>query len=1043
MDRIKLLLVVLLLGTFAVVQAQAITGTISDGEGIPLIGASILVDGTTTGTVTDIDGAFSLDVPEGTTTMTISYTGFETMSVPIEVGKRVYEITMLEGATSLDEVVVTAAGIERQKRDLGYSVATIQGDEVGTVRETNVVNSLQGKVSGVQISQQSGNLGGSTKILIRGVNSLSGNNNPLWVVDGVPIFDNNVTTGSQITGGFDTGNRAQDINPDDIESISVLKGANAAALYGSRAANGAIIVTTKKGGNANRAQVTFNSTFRADTPLRLPDFQNEYAQGFNGRYNLQNLNGWGPRIDGQDVQNVAGETVPLRAYPNNVKDFYETGSTMINNLAIGGGSDKSNYRFSATALNQEGIFPGAELDRITLGLNAGQKFDQKISSSFGINLVRSTSAGRVAQGGNDPNVLSPIINSFPRNLDLGLIRDYIDVSSGVGEQLNSLSETTNNPYWIALENQFNTETDRVFGNFALTYEPLFWLQFTGRLGVDFIADNRFRSNRIGTLGRVNGDFTDDRIEQRQLDYTFLATAANNLTDDIFIKAIAGFNYNTRVFERLTNNAVNLTVDQLFSTGNAEVNNVFNDFSERKLYGVFGDVTLSFRDYLSLNVTGRNDFTSTLPLDNNSYFYPSVGLSFIFTDAFKINDGILSYGKLRSSYAEVGGDTDPYQIDFNYFPQTTAFGQFGTATSFPFDGRLAFSGPGTIPPQGLRPESVNSFEVGTELQFFSGRFGVDFTYYNVTTSDQILAVPIPESTGFSFQRLNVGQTSNKGVEVTLNFTPIKTADFTYNSLVTFTRNRFVVDELSPGTDRQVINSGFNSLQIVAEPGQSFGLYANTFERVAADSNLALADQRVLVDPTTGLRSAGENQRIGDVFPNFIAGWTNNLTWKGLNFRFTFDYRDGGLLFSNTVADLRASGLAAETAIGRDGSFIDRGAFIQEDDGTVRPNDIPVTAQAFWSNYSSGGITEFSIFDASFIKLREIALNYSLPGSLLEKLPISTLTLGLEARNLAILYSNIPHIDPESNLFGSASDGAGIEFNSPPTTRTFGVNLRLGF
>ena len=1039
----RLLLLVLAFASCGVVFAQAITGTVKDGEGIPLIGASVQVVGTTTGTVTDLDGNFTLNLPANTETLVLTYTGYTTLEVPILTGKTQYDITMLESAATLDQVVVTAAGIERQKRDLGYAVTTIGGDEVGTVRETNVVNSLQGKVSGVQISQQSGNLGGSTKILIRGVNSLSGNNNPLWVVDGVPIFDSNIATGSQITGGFDTGNRAQDINPDDIESISVLKGANAAALYGSRAANGAIIVTTKKGGKGNKAQITFNSTFRADQALRLPDLQNEYAQGSNGRYDVDNLNGWGPRITGQTVTDFRGEEVQLQAFPDNVKDFYETGSTLINNLGIGGGSEKSNYRFSMTSLNQQGIFPGSELDRFTLGLNAGQKFDQKISSSFGINLVRTTSAGRVAQGGNDPNVLTSIINNFPRTLDLNTITDFIDESSGVGVQLNPLTEMTNNPYWIANENQFTTEVDRVFGNFQLTYEPVFWLDFTGRVGVDFIADNRFRSNRKGTLGRVNGDFTDDRIEQRQLDYTFLATAANELGGKFFLKGILGFNYNNRVFERLTNFAQNLTVDELFSTGNAEVNNVSNGFSERRLFGVFGDITLSYDDYLSLNITGRNDFSSTLPLDNNSYFYPSVGLSFIFTDAFQIESDILSYGKIRSSYAEVGGDTGPYQLDFNYFPQTTAFGQFGTATSFPFDGRLAFSGPNTIPPEGLQPESVNSFEVGTELQFFGGRLGLDATYYNVVTKDQILAVPIPESTGFGFQRLNVGQTSNEGFEFELNFTPIKTPGFTWNSLVTFTKNRFIVDELSPGTDRLVINSGFNSLQIIAEPGKSFGLFANTFARVEADSSLAFRDQRVIVDPETGLRQTGENQRIGDVFPNFIAGWTNNINFKGINFRFTFDYRDGGLLFSNTVADLRASGLAAETLVGRDGSLIDRNAVIVEDDGTIRQNDIPVTAQQFWGNYSDGNVTENSIFDASFIKLREIALNYSLPASLLDRLPFSNVTIGLESRNLAILHSNIPHIDPETNLFGSANDGAGIEFNSPPTTRTYGVNLRLGF
>jgi|AntRauTorckE5430_2_1112549.scaffolds.fasta_scaffold00374_5 TonB-linked SusC/RagA family outer membrane protein len=1039
----KLIFLVLLLAGFSAVQAQAITGTVTDGSGETLIGASVQVEGTTTGTVTDIDGNFSLSIPANSERLIITYTGFATSKITLRSGQTVYKISMEESSSMLDQVVVTAAGIERNKRDLGYSVSTISSDEIGTVRETNVVNSLQGKVSGVQISQQSGNLGGSTKILIRGVNSLSGNNNPLWVVDGVPIFDSNIGTGSQISGGFDTGNRAQDINPDDIESISVLKGANAAALYGSRAANGAIIVTTKKGGSGNKAKITFNSTLRADQVLRTPDFQNEFAQGNNGRYDLDNLNGWGPRIAGQTVENLQGEDVALQAYPDNVNDFYETGTTLINNLAIGGGSEESNYRFSMTSLNQQGIFPGSELDRFTLGLNAGQKFDQKISSSFGLNLVRTGSRGRVAQGANDPNVLSSLVNGFPRNLDPATISEWIDESSGVGEQLNPLNEMTNNPYWVANENQFNTEVDRVFGNFALTYEPLYWLDFTARVGIDFLADNRFRSNRKGTIGRVNGDFTDDRIEQRQLDYTFLATAANEIGDNFLLKGIVGFNYNTRVFERLTNNAQNLTVDELFSTGNAEVNNVTNGFSERRLFGVFADVTLTYKDYLSLNVTGRNDYSSTLPLNDNSYFYPSFGTSFIFSEAFDLSNTPLSYGKLRASFAEVGGDTNPYQLEFNYFPQTQAFGQFGTFTTFPFDGRLGFSGPGTIPPEALRPEQVQSFEIGTELQFFGGRLGFDFTYYDVVTKDQILAVPIPESTGFSFQRLNVGQTSNTGYEVEINVTPIKTRDFSWNSLITLTRNEFIVDELSPGTDRLVISSGFNSLQVIAEPGKSFGLFANTFARVAADSSLALADQRVIVDPETGLRQTGENQRIGDVFPMFIAGWTNNINFKGLNFRFTFDYRGGGLLYSNTVADLRASGLAAETAIGRDGSFIDTDAFIVEDDGTIRPNDIPVTAQQFWGNYSDGSVTENSIFDASFLKLREIAINYTIPPSVLTKLPFSNVTIGLESRNLAILNSNIPHIDPETNLFGSASDGAGIEFNSPPTTRTYGVNLRVGF
>ncbi|MEM0993236.1 MAG: SusC/RagA family TonB-linked outer membrane protein [Bacteroidota bacterium] len=1036
MKKRSLLLAFALLFTIGNLLAQrTISGTVLDNDGVPLIGATVLALGTTTGTVTDVDGTYSVNIPAAATQLQASYTGYQSVVMDLTTSS-VVDFVLSPGVV-IDEVVVTAAGIERQRKDLGYAVTTIQSDELTVARETNITNALQGKVSGVQITSQSGNLGGSSKILIRGVNSLSGNNNPLWVVDGVPIFDSNISTGSRITGGFDVGNRAQDINPDDIESISILKGAAAAALYGSRAANGAIIVTTKKGGKGSKAQISFNSTLRFDQPLRLPDFQNEYAQGNDGKYNLETLNGWGPRIDGRQIEDFTGETSSLDAFPDNVRDFYETGQLLINNLAIGGGDENNNYRFSLTSLNQTGIFPASELDRYTLSFNAGSKLAQKVNSSFGVNLVRSTRGGVAAQGANDPNVLSSLVNSFPRNLDVSKLTPWIDESTGVGEQLNPLTAMTNNPLWIANENRADVETDRLFGNFQITYEPLFWLDFTGRLGYDFVVDDRFFSNRKGTVDRIEGDFIEDKIQQRQIDFNFLASAKTDIADDFFIKAIAGFNYNTRVLERTTVTAQELTVEELFSFGNVNVANPVNDFTERRLFGFFGDITLTYKDYLSLNLTGRNDWTSTLPLNNNSYFYPSASLAFTFTDAFNMSDKILSFGKARISYAQVGGDTDPYQLAFNYNPQTTAFGQFGTATTFPFNGSLAFAGPGTIPPDDLRPESVNSFEVGTELQFFGGRFGIDFTYYNVVTDDQILALTIPESTGFTSRRQNIGKTSNEGFEFEINTRIIDTDDFKWNSLITFTQNRFVVEELAEGVDRLLINSGFNSLQVIAEPGKQYGLYGNKFRRASSDSTA------IIVDPNTGLRQTGENERLGNVFPNFIAGWTNSITYKGLALRFTLDYRDGGLLYSETVQSLRASGLAAETAVNREQAYIDTEAFIENPDGTLSPNNIPTNVESFWQTYSAGNIAEGSVFDASFIKVREVGLFYTLPSRWLENSPIKSLSLGFEARNLAILYSAIPHIDPETNLFGSANDGAGIEFNSPPTARSYGANLRVRF
>ncbi|MEL6923389.1 MAG: TonB-dependent receptor, partial [Bacteroidota bacterium] len=412
-------------------------------------------------------------------------------------------------------------------------------------------------------------------------------------------------------------------------------------------------------------------------------------------------------------------------------------------------------------------------------------------------------------------------------------------------------------------------------------------------------------------------------------------------------------------------------------------------------------------------------------------------------ALNISNDVLTYGKLRVSYASVGGDTNPYQTLFNYTPQTGAFGQFGTGTTYPFNGTLAFGGPNVIPPADLRPEISNSFEAGTELQFFNGRLGLDVTYYEVITKDQILAIPIPESTGFTSKRTNIGQTSNTGWEIELDADIIRTSNFSWNTGINFTKNTFIVDELADGVDRLVVNSGFNSIQVVAEPGQTYGLYGNTFQRVEADTALAYLDRRILVDPNTGLRLTGDNERLGDVFPKFLMGMTNNLSWKGINLRFTVDWRNGGLIYSETVQNLRSLGLAAETGINRNSAYIDPEAVVVNADGTIRANDIPVTMQGFWGSYASGNIAEGNTFDASFVKLREIGISYSLPQSILGKTFIKGLSIGVEGRNLAILYKAVPHIDPETNLFGSANDGAGIEFNSPVTARTIGGNIKLTF
>ncbi len=1036
-NKLLILFALIFLCAFAYAQERTITGKVTSGEDdSSLPGVSVVVKGTTTGTITNIDGDYTITLTTGADTLVFSFIGFESQEVVV-ASQSLINVTLQPKSTDLQEVVVTALGIEREARTLGYSISTIESEELTVARDANVINSLQGKVSGIQIASQSGNLGGSTKILIRGISSLSGSNQPLWVIDGVQLYNNNTITGDRISGGYDVGNRAQDLNPDDIASISILKGASASALYGNRGANGVILVTTKKGKATEKGKlsVQINSSVRTDSPIRLPSFQNEYGPGNVGKYDVLNGSaGWGPRINGQMVEDFTETVVPLEAYPNNTKEFYRQGLTLINNLSLGGASDKSDFRLSLTSLNQTGVLPAAELDRVNVNLNAGRKFSNNVSARFGLQAIRTTSSGRAAAGANDPNVLTNIINFWPRTTDISKLDPWIDEVTG--EQINPLDNFTNNPYWIAYENQFTTEVDRIIGNIELDYNPLDWINARGRFSIDQLTDDRFRSNRVGTVGRETGDATMDIIQQQQITVDALLTVSRDIIDDLNVTGVFGYQLNQRRFERFTNNGSQLTITELFSTGNFAVNNPVNDFSLRRLYATFYDITFSYKDWLFLNTTGRNDWTSTLPTNNNSYFYPSVNLSFIFTDAFGISNDILSYGKVRGSWANVGGDTGPYQLDFLYFPDPEVFGQFGTDVTFPFNGVLGFNGPTTLPPPALLPENQVTYEFGAEFQLFNGRLGIDVTYYQINQEDQILALSVSESTGYSFSRTNAGETSNKGIEIEVTGQILKSEDFQWNVLYTFTQNKFEVVSLADGIDRLVINSGFNSTQVVAEPGESYQLFGNLFNR---DS----ATQQIIIDPLTGLRTQADPGPLGNIYPDFLMGLTNNFFWKGLNVRFTLDWREGGVIFSNTVGALRRAGLAEETTTNRQGTFIDNGV-IDNGDGTFRPNDVPVqNVESFWGRYASSSIAEGNTFDASFIKLREIGISYTLPRSIIDKTPFGTIQFGFEARNVAILHSNVPHIDPETNLFGSANDGAGIERGSVPSSRTFGVNLKLGF
>lgn len=704
--------------TDAWAQGRSVSGTVisqDDGEGLP--GVNVVLKGTTSGTVTDIDGNYKIDVTSDDAVLLFSSIGF--LSQERIVGtKSVIDLDLAADIQQLSEVVVTALGIEKESKDLGYSVSGVKAEDLVVARETNVVNALQGKVTGVNITQTSGNLGASTKITVRGVSSLSGRNSPLWVVDGVPInnLQNNGGDDNRITGNRDFANGAAVINPDDIESINVLKGAAATALYGSRAAAGVIVVTSKRGkaGAGGGPSVSINSTVRFDKAFREPDFQNQYSGGSFYKYDSSaTANAFGARIVGQPVTKaITHEPTSLQAY-DNPSEYYGTGTTWINNFAVSDADERGDYRLSLTSLNQSGILPGASLDRLTASFNAGWKHSDKFRSRFTAQYIRTTSEGTGVAGANDQNIFG--WGSFIPSIDF---RDYLPWIDESGNQINVVTTDDNNPYWIQHENKNDREDDRFLGNFELTYTPIEKLNITGRVGYDFDVDERMITNRVGTRTALTGDFENVVIQRRQLNVDIIANYFWNLNEDLTLSVLGGWNYNRRVFEEDLIRSTDLSIPELFVPSNALVSSPDRDFTEQKLYGAYGEAALSYKDWLTLTLTARNDWSSTLPLDNNSYFYPSISAAWVFTEAFNIGSDVFSYGKLRASWAQVGNDASPYLLDFTFIPETEAAGQYGLDLAFPYDGRLGFRKTNTIPNQNLIPEEQTTIELGTELSFFN-------------------------------------------------------------------------------------------------------------------------------------------------------------------------------------------------------------------------------------------------------------------------------------------------------------------------------------
>ncbi|MEI9947282.1 MAG: SusC/RagA family TonB-linked outer membrane protein [Chitinophagaceae bacterium] len=1043
MKKLQLLGLFCLFALVAFAQNRTITGKITNPDGIPVSFASVTVKGTTKGVSSDVNGNFSIDVARNSILL-ITAAGYQ--NIEVNVGDQTVINSMLTAENTLGEVVVTALGISKAQKSLGYSTTTLKSDEITKARESNVVNSLAGKVAGVRITSQSGTPGGSSKIIIRGQSSFSdaSGGQPIFVIDGLPVDNQSqqlATAPSAVpqgTAGVDFGNRAGDINSDDIESINVLKGAAATALYGARAKNGAIIITTKRG-KKGAATVRFNSSVRMDKALRLPDYQNEYAQGNYGVYALNSVNGWGPKIsEVQDLTfpNFMNQQVKLQAYPDNVKDFYKTGMNYINSLAVEAGGDAGDFRLGYTNNAQSGIVEKQSYLRNSINLNAGRTISPKFDVRTTLNYVSTVGKNRPIQSSNNSSSLTQIIHFLPRTVDVHALKDnYFDPVTGQQITLTP-AKTGNNPYWVINNNTSVNNTERIYGNLVLNFKPLAWLTISNNFGTDVYNEFRKLVVRPGTAGALQGSFFQANLFNRVLNNDFMITADKKITPDLSVRALVGGNLYETYYRRDQSDAQQLTVDQLYAFTNAASVTTTNISNKKRIVGAFGEIGLSYKNYLFLSATGRNDWSSTLPVENRSYFYPSVNTSFVFSEL--IQSTVLSFGKFRASWANVGSDTDPYQLAFNYTPVSQLFAQYSQGSQFPFNGLLGFQIPLTLPNAQLKPQNQVSWEFGTDLRFFKDRIRLDFTYYNTKTTDQIIALAVPNSTGFSTKRINAGSIKNEGIEVALGAKVLGTKDFTWNIDVNFSKNTQKIVDLPAEIVTYQIASAYNGLQVKARNGEQLGLWGSAYERDP--------DGNFVINSNSGLRRTVTDQRLGNLYPDWMMGISNGFMYKGFNLSFLVDIRQGGVMYSGTIAALRSTGLAKETAVNRENNVIDKGVILDPVTNKYIPNTVPVQSmQDYWGQYgSNSAATEAAVFDASYVKLREVALSYNLPSSLFSKQKfIKGVSLGLEGRNLWLIDAKIPHIDPEVNLFGTGSIGEGVEFYNMPSTRSFGFNVRATF
>ncbi|MDH6315582.1 TonB-linked SusC/RagA family outer membrane protein [Parabacteroides sp. PF5-5] len=1006
-------------------QTKSVTGTVTDPSGEPIIGANVIVKGTTNGTITDYDGNFSLEVPMDAV-LSISYIGY----IPQEVtytGQTTLTIILVDDTQALDEVVVTALGIKRERRALGYAMQEVKGDQLTETRDANVANALAGKIAGVQINQSGTGVGGGTRIIIRGNNSISGNNQPLIVVDGVPIDNFSSDTGDYWGNGkIDKGSGISDISPDDIESMSVLKGPAAAALYGSRAGNGVVMITTKTGASGKGLGINFNTNLTFESPMMTPDFQNVYGQGSNGAFDANTIGSWGSKLDGSTKEMALGSFAYSARNNDLYSDFLRTGTSWTNSLDISKSSEDMTFRASVSRLDNQSVVPNSGIERTSINLRTTAKIASWLSADFKINYVNQQSKNRIAVAA-DPNNIFYDYLLMPRSVGFSDWDAYKDnnwkrADGKPASWKTDHSSAPRNPYWSTERNGNTDKRDRYIGFAAFDFTITDWLSLKLRTGMDnytFLYDwTRATGN---PYWETNGSYRVQTERFKELNSDFLFTAQKNW-DKFGIVGTVGGNIMYRSTSLNNDFSGELVIPDFYAISNGKSHNGEFSRSRKQINSIYATASMSWDNYLYLDLTGRNDWSSTLPKDNNSYFYPSVGGSWVFSQMLHnmdIETSPLTFGKVRVSWAQVGNDTDPYMLrdyyDINYDIK---------GSSFNANKRNWIANPD------LKNETIESWELGLELRGFDNRVGLDVSYYKKNAKDQILKISVPSATGYEYKMINAGNIQNKGWEVALNATPIKTSNgFTWETLVNWSMNKNKVVELTEGTERQILSAdaGLNFMQIVAEVGGSYGdMYGYGFQR--DDAGNIVVGESGLPLRTSDYIKLGNNQ------PKWMLGWSNDFRYKNFSLGFLFDMNYGGDIFMGSIQQGARYGNLKMTLEGREGMVVPG----VTQSGAV--NTKQVTAQEYYTEIN--GIAEAYIYDATNIRLREVSFGYSLPKNLLAKTPFTNLKASFVARNLFMIHHKTKGFDPEAG-FSNSSAVQGVEFASMPTMRSLGFNISASF